>query len=69
MPNEPQERMVICPECGKEVKINKDGEGECPGCGLDVGWCLEKRRRDRAVAKLAEQETDTAPKKKRRFNF
>jgi endogenous inhibitor of DNA gyrase (YacG/DUF329 family) len=64
-------RKVICPECEKDVEI-VDGEGECPNCGLDVGWVLEKHRRDKAVAKLAAREEEEAPKpktKKRLINF
>jgi transcription initiation factor TFIIIB Brf1 subunit/transcription initiation factor TFIIB len=49
------EKKVMCPECDKDVTI-KDGEGVCANCGLDVGWCLEKARRDKAVRKLSEPE-------------
>lgn len=70
-PSEPAKKItVICPECDKDVEII-NGEGECLGCGLDVGWVLEKRRRDKAVAKLAEREEKelVIPKTKRRFSF
>lgn len=61
---------VICPECEKEVELS-DGEGVCGNCGLDVGWVMEKRRRDKAVKKLEEREEKESPtkNKKSRFNF
>lgn len=70
-PSESAKKLtVICPECDRDVEII-DREGECSGCGLDVGWVLEKRRRNKAVAKLAEREEKEliVPKTKRRFSF
>jgi hypothetical protein len=66
---EPKKVKLICPECDKEVEL-VDGEGVCD-CGLDVGWVVEKRRRDRAVKKLAEREEAEVhpPKTKKRFAF
>jgi len=63
-----EKKTVICPECGKEVDLNQN-DGVCQNCQLDVAWCIEKRRRDRAVAKLAEAEQEAQPQRKRRFEF
>lgn len=66
------EKKVMCPECDKEVTL-KDGEGTCV-CGLDVGWVLERRRRDRALEKLKSREEkesadDKRAGKKDRWSF
>jgi hypothetical protein len=76
--NSPQKRKVICPEenCNTETELTynaetKEWEGDCPKCGLDVGWCVEKIRRDRAVRRLTEREaaenSENQPKKRRRL--
>lgn len=62
MPNEPKIKTVICPECKKECTLTKDDDGIYQGkcqneeCGLDVGWVYEKRRRDKAVKSLEDDE-------------
>ncbi len=58
------EKTVKCPECDKDVKLT-DGEGTCANCGLDVGWVVEKARRERAVRRLLEPETP--PRKRKGF--
>lgn len=66
---EPKKVKLICPECDKEVEL-VDGEGVCGNCNLDVGWVVEKRRRDRAIRKMDEREEgETRPKTKKRFSF
>ena len=65
-------RKVVCPECDKEVEL-VNGEGSCAACGLDVGWVLEKRRRDKAIEKLKQREeaelNPPKPGKGKKFEF
>lgn len=68
-----QTKKVVCPECDKEATvILEEGEwtGKCDNCGLDVGYIVEKRRRDKAIKKMDDLEAAGAPRPKRgRFNF
>lgn len=66
----PKELKVQCPECDKEVTLI-DGEGECKNCTLDVGWVMERHRRDRALGKLKKRESEEDKKagKKDRWSF
>lgn len=60
-------KTVECPECETDTPLDEDGQGECPNCGLDVGWVVEKARRDEAVDKYKqrkkEERGDPPPKK------
>lgn len=63
-------RIVTCPgdDCDAEVNLDEN-EGECPKCGLDVEWVMEKARRDRAVKRVEERRAAEQPatQKKRKF--
>jgi endogenous inhibitor of DNA gyrase (YacG/DUF329 family) len=64
--NTPVKKTVICPECDAEVEL-KEGSGECPSCGLNVAWVLEKDRRECALQRLRdrrEKDKKDAEKKK-----
>jgi hypothetical protein len=67
-PPAPEVKLVICPECETEVNLT---EGDtCKKCGLDVAWCLEKARRDRAVKRLVEgREAEERKAKKPGWGF
>lgn len=68
MPVDPKssERKVLCPECEAETTLNSEGEGFCPKCSLDVGWVLEKARRERAVRRVNEaRDAESKPPKKK----
>jgi hypothetical protein len=75
----PQKKKVVCPGegCNTEVELtlnteSNEWEGDCSKCGLDVGWCIEKVRRDRAVKRLVEREEAENPnteKKKKKGRF
>ena len=59
MPEEAK-RKTLCPECGTEVEVTRDDEGDdqgrCPKCKLDVGRILTRRRYRNAEEKLDAQE-------------
>lgn len=70
MVDKPSDRKVLCPECEAETALNSEGEGFCPKCNLDVGWVLEKARRERAVRKVNDaRETEGKPAKKSGWGF
>lgn len=66
------EKNVVCPECGKDVKLVHDDDGEWEGrcanadCKLDVGAVVTRRRYRTALDKMSEPER---PKSKRRVNI
>lgn len=66
------EKNVLCPECGKDVKIVQDEEGEwtgrCanPDCRIDVGAVVTRARYAKALKKY--QEPEEPPRPKRRIN-
>ena len=63
----PVKKKVVCTskECeGKNTEVElMDGEGTCSVCGLDMGWVVEKARRDDALERF--KGGVTPPKKKR----
>jgi len=61
---------VVCPECSTEVEL-VDGEGRCSKCRLDVGYVVEKRRVDRAIKKMDDEENKEKepPRRKSRFSL
>ena len=79
----PTGRIVLCPgdDCDAEVNLDEsdeDGDVICPKCGLDVGWVIEKDRRDRAGERLRKRreeeqqnikEEEKKKSKKKFFSF
>lgn len=56
----PEDKKVVCPDCGKEVVITE--EGYCPECDYPFGF-HEARRRVRAVEERERQKAEEEAKK------
>ena len=59
----PKTRIVVCPECGKEVDLEQ--VDECANCGLNVEKVYEQARYRRALRKVLEDDDDDKKKKKK----
>lgn len=61
---EPTPKLVLCPECDKEMDINKSED--CPNCGHPVAFTLGRYRSEKALQKLRDlDEKKKEPEKKK----
>ncbi len=64
-PQEDKKKLVLCPECGAEVDLEKDDE--CPKCDLNVARVYEQRRYRKALRQFEESyEAEENPKGKKK---
>ena len=61
MLTQPTPIKLNCPECDEPVTLDKNNEGTCPKCNLNVGAVYERARHERALKKMLEPPPAPAP--------